>query len=99
MTRPIVPPPPKAKFHKKRLGFLLILHLVLAFMMLFYDWYDGFTELINALILACSFMQMHFCYLLFYMIVCINSFATYLSYLGLAIQDKKFTEFYHETPL
>ena len=41
----------------------------------------------NVMILFCAISQMHFCYLLFYMVFTLNAFIMTLAALGLLIQD------------
>lgn len=85
MNRPVVEPTPKGLKFKKILCATAILHLILAFMMMFVNAYTGFNELLSAMILGCGSMKMHFMFLIFYMVLIIFSFVTFISYVGLAI--------------
>lgn len=85
MNRPVVEPTVKGLKFKKILCATAILHLILAFMILWVNAYTGFNEMLSALILACGSMKMHFMFLVFYMVLAIFSFVTYVSDIGLTI--------------
>lgn len=85
MMQPVVEPTPKAEQFKKLLCLIAIFHMIFAIMICVFDAYYGFTELLSAMILSCGAAQMHFCYLIFYIILVINSFVIYLSNVGLVI--------------
>jgi hypothetical protein len=65
---PIVPLTDEAKKHQKRLKFLLIADLINMAFLLFAAPFMGMLEIMNCLILCCSYRQAHFCYLFMYMI-------------------------------
>ena len=85
--QPVVPPSSEGLKHKSRLYVIMFTHLVLSIFLLFIHGMGGIHELINVLILYCATARMHFCYLLFYMMMCMMSFVQNFSYLGLLIQD------------
>lgn len=66
--QPVVPPTPKAKTYQGMLYFCLLVHFILSIMLMFVDVFLGFTNLISCMILYCATAQMHFCYLLIYII-------------------------------
>ena len=86
--QPIVPPSQEGLKHKSRLYVVILAHLILAILMLFIHGISGIHELINVLILWCATSQMHFCYLLFYIIMCMFGFVQNFAYIGLLIQDE-----------
>src|SRR5688572_9175594 len=86
--QPIVPPTQEGLKHKSRLYIVMFAHLILSIFMLFIHGISGIHELINVVILWCATSQMHFCYLIFYMLMCMFGFVTNFAYLGLLIQDK-----------
>jgi hypothetical protein len=94
--RPIVPPTPKALELKKRLMIVLIVHLILAIMLMICNIFSGLSELINVMVLFCAFSQMHFCYLIFYMVLCIYAWVNVFSNIGFAIQVKAMSEIYSD---
>ena len=85
--QPIVPPTEAGKMHKKRLMIVGVSHLLLAIMLLFVNIFSGFNELICVMILFCATSQMHFCYLIFYMIFVLNSWVSTFAVLGLLTQQ------------
>lgn len=54
MMQPVVPPSEKALKYKKILCLTAIIHLLFSFLIMFFDVYEGFVEMINALILSCA---------------------------------------------
>ena len=54
-------------------------------MVMWFDFYDGINELMMAMILTCAAQQMHFCYLMFYVMLAMFSLVYYVSFIGLAI--------------
>ena len=83
--QPVVPPTQEGLKHKSRLYIVMFAHLILAIFMLFISGMSGLHELINVVILWCATSQMHFCYLIMYMLMCMISFVQNVSYLGLLI--------------
>jgi len=84
---PVVPPTGPALEHKKRLYILMAVHAVLSIMIMFFiSFMNGLTELISVLILWCATAQMHFCMLIFYMLMCLVSFTQYFAGIGLQVQ-------------
>ena len=89
-----MPPTPKALQLKKLLYIMLIAHLIFAIMIMVFDIYAGFTELINVMILLCATMQMHFCLIIFYIILSTFAMVNSLCDIGLLVQDNLFSECY-----
>jgi hypothetical protein len=85
--QPIVPPSEEGLKHKSKLYVVIFAHLILSIFMLFIHGISGIHELINVLILWCATSQMHFCYLIFYMLMCMYSFIQNFAYIGLLMQD------------
>jgi hypothetical protein len=53
-------------------------------MIMVFNGYQGFSELMSVLILTCGNMKMHFAFLMFYEVLAIFSFVYYFSNVGLA---------------
>ena len=83
--QPIVPPTPAALKHKNILYLVMLVHVILAIMLMFMSVFSGIFELVTVMILWCGTAQMNFCYLQFYILMCMFSFLTYFTTLGLWI--------------
>ena len=88
--QPVCPPTAAGLAHKKRLYIVLIIHLVLSICLMFVSVFTGIFELINVLILWCATAQMHFCYMLFYIVMCLMGFIQDFAVIGLTWQQGSF---------
>mmetsp|Transcript_885 Transcript_885/g.528 ORF Transcript_885/g.528 Transcript_885/m.528 type:complete len:126 (+) Transcript_885:132-509(+) len=70
---------------------------------MFFDVWEGFDEMLMAMILGCAAQQAHFCYILCYFFLAVYSLLTYVSFVGLAVQNSisgsglNFSFFYNST--
>jgi len=87
---PAAPPTRKGKSYQLILYICLLVHVILSIMIMFVGIFQGFFELISALILWCGTKQMQFCLLMFYMILIIISFVQYIASIGLTVQQGTF---------
>lgn len=87
MTQPIIPLTPKVSKYKKLLCGTAIGQAVMAIMIMFFNPYDAINQLMSAMILACAAQNLHFCYVMFYIILSVFSVVTYYAFVGLAIQN------------
>lgn len=92
--QPVVPPTAEGLKHKSRLYIIMFVHLILAIFMLFVYGFSGIHELINVLILWCATSQMHFCYIIFYMLMCMLGLIQNSATVGLLIQDQIFSQMF-----
>lgn len=84
--QPVVHNPTEAALkHKGRLYLVLLTHLILSICLMFLSFSAGFFELINVLILWCATSQMHFCYLLIYIVICMMGFVQDIAGIGLTL--------------
>ena len=86
--------PALARKMQNRLYLLGAVHFVMAITLMIAIGFPGINELFNAMILMCGAQAMHFCFMIFYIIIMFNDVVTYFSAVGYLIQIGKFAECY-----
>ena len=91
MLKPVVPPTEAAKNYQKLLIVVAVINFILAFMLCFINAYSGIMEMILVSFLACSIASVNFCCLTFYMIYITLNWISYVSTVGLLMQNHVFS--------
>ena len=92
--QPVVPPTPKGQKYKSILQIMTMVHLIFSVLLLFVNLFTGLSQLISTMILWCAASQMHYCYLLFYIILQLLQFVKQGCFIGLTIQDNIFRDMF-----
>lgn len=90
MLKPVVPPTEKAKYYRTVLLVLGVINMILAFMEMFNNIFNGFYAMIIASILFCSIASVNYCCLTLYMVYITLDWLNNLCTVGLLIQTGTF---------